>query len=390
MWPAIISSLCAGGLDPGLTCLGFADGNREAARQVLFEEAAAEKSGQPAPEEWTNRIQELSDACESSSRTHIAMLGTAILAKATDLKADAFSVKEGASTEGAYSARGLGHGVLVPNAPILGIHLGVTGREPLNNQPYFRVLRATEKELLPLVRGHAQKPVKILVAILKQVENIQSKVEARGALRAFISVRRKYQPKYPTAPEHPPLITPSQLVSLVERLVGEDSEGGKRAQAVVAGLMDAVAVSPRIVEMGRINDPDRHFAGDVGVFLQISADGTDRNGWERVFEVRDKSVTAEDVLLFAQKLARDGIRRGAVLAAATRQRAFDPIPAISWASENGVHLVVFIGWRAFIEQALFWCSDDAIETCAIAFDNIRERLIEVEASEAAVRLWDEK
>jgi hypothetical protein len=33
------------------------------------------------------------------------------------------------------------HSVLVPLSAELGFSLGVTGREPLNNQPYFRMTR---------------------------------------------------------------------------------------------------------------------------------------------------------------------------------------------------------------------------------------------------------
>lgn len=84
-------------------------------------------------------FENFSQLCETSSRIHIAFLGTALLAKAVSLEVDAFAVKAGSEHPGVYSARTLGHGVLVPNSPQLGIYLGVTGREPLNNQPCFRI-----------------------------------------------------------------------------------------------------------------------------------------------------------------------------------------------------------------------------------------------------------
>src|SRR5690606_27642933 len=90
-------------------------------------------------EEWIQRLMHLSDICEVHNvRTHIAFVGTAILAKATNRNVDPFSIKATSSRPGAYSARGLGHGALVPKAAELGIDLGTRGREPLNNQPYFR------------------------------------------------------------------------------------------------------------------------------------------------------------------------------------------------------------------------------------------------------------
>jgi len=355
--------------------------DRDLAKQVLLEEAAAEAQGLLVAERWQQAIEELSDACEASSRTHIAMLGTALLAKATRLDVDALAVKEGAHTPGAYSARGLGHGVLVPSAPLLGIHLGVTGREPLNNQPYFRVQRATLEDLLPLVRSHAQKPVRLLVALLEQLDKVSSEQEARSALRAFIRVRRKRQPHYPPATATEGRMPPGELVARIERLVAGDSEGGKRAQAVVAGLMDAVS-NPTLVEVDRINDPDRHLAGDVGVLRALS----DRV-WERVFEVRDKAVAASDLLLFTQKLIEANLPRGAMLAVARNQPRFATTEAEEWAANHGVQLVVLFGWREVVEQALFWSSPDPMVAAGSAFQSIRERLIEMEASEAAVALW---
>ncbi|MBV8882868.1 MAG: restriction endonuclease, SacI family, partial [Chroococcidiopsidaceae cyanobacterium CP_BM_RX_35] len=49
---------------------------------------------------------------------------------------------------------------------------------------------------------------------------------------------------------------------------------------------------PERVETSRINDPDRHFPGDVGV-----RSDAEEYQWERVLEVRDKSVTIADVFL---------------------------------------------------------------------------------------------
>ena len=47
---------------------------------------------------------------------------------------------------GVISADSGCHSVLVPAAAELGISLGVTGREPLNNQPYFRMTRLGDNQ----------------------------------------------------------------------------------------------------------------------------------------------------------------------------------------------------------------------------------------------------
>jgi hypothetical protein len=46
--------------------------------------------------------------------------------------------KHAPGNDNAFSARALAENVLVPLSAELGISLGVTGRQPLNNQPYFR------------------------------------------------------------------------------------------------------------------------------------------------------------------------------------------------------------------------------------------------------------
>ena len=51
---------------------------------------------------------------------------------------------------------------------------------------------------------------------------------------------------------------------MIQALVEDASENGRRAQAVVAGLMDAFAGAER-VESGRVNDPSRRHPGDVCV-----------------------------------------------------------------------------------------------------------------------------
>lgn len=158
--------------------------DREKAADLLFREAARATGGFIDPD-WERRITSLSEACATVSRTHIAFLGTAILAKCIEPDVDVFAIKaEGGSN--AYSARGLCHGALVPNAPELDINLGVTGREPLNNQPYFRSMRVSRD--MP-VRSTAQPIIEELCDIL-EVLATAGEDEARKALRAFIQVRR--------------------------------------------------------------------------------------------------------------------------------------------------------------------------------------------------------
>ena len=75
-----------------------------------------------------------------------------------------------------------------------------------------------------------------------------------------------YKPRY-GAHDGTTLITPERLTAAIQEFVRADSEHGKRAQAIVAGLLDVFA-TPTRVESGRINDPSRKYsAGRLWIVL---------------------------------------------------------------------------------------------------------------------------
>jgi hypothetical protein len=345
------------------------------ARSILFEESARVGAGFIDPA-WERLIEAFSQACETSSRTHIAFLGTAILAKCLDVRFDAFAVKS--EGERAYSARGLCHNVLVPNAPEIDINLGVTGREPLNNQPYFRVQRVSRD--MP-VRGPVRPVIDMLCGILDKLEALTSEAEARQALRAFIAVRKRYGTRYAPLTRITATMTTEEVLAAISRLVAESSEGGRRAQAVVAALMDVFAGSER-VHVGRINDPSRTVPGDVAVRSR-----EDATVWERVFEVRDKPVSREDLLLFIARCRDAGITEIAVVAVASAQEAIPLAEARAWAIERGMTLSVFRTWDELVRQALYWGPTPQIEAIAKLPAAIYERLVGLEVSPGGASAW---
>lgn len=346
------------------------------AASLLREEAgnATETQSDPA---WVQLIEDLSSACNGTAKTHIAFLGTAILAKAVDLGVDAFAVKARSTSPGAYSARSLAHGVLVPIAAELGINLGVTGREPLNNQPYFRMVRIDDATPVhPNARGVLQ----LLRNIIAELQQVRTESEARRALRSFIFVRRKYQPKYASLGTEFS-ITPDDLSTIIQNFVEADSEGGKRAQGVVAGLLDLFAGTDR-VESGRINDPSRHYPGDVCI-RATSGPGT----WEKAFEVRDKPVRLSDVLIFGQRCLTSNVREAAVIAVAPSQMPVPRQHLDAWSNEHGVGLTVFVGWEDFVRQVLFWCTQPKMDAASQVVPLIYQRLLDVEVSEMGANAW---
>jgi hypothetical protein len=105
-----------------------------AARQRLEEAFGWASSDRSVPPFWTAFARQ---TFQMASKTYTPALGTVLLARATDDRIDPLSIKAeyGRNT---YSLRTLGHEVLVPAARELGFSIRNTGREPLNNQPFFR------------------------------------------------------------------------------------------------------------------------------------------------------------------------------------------------------------------------------------------------------------
>lgn len=355
------------------------------ASQILRSEADGAKVGSIDPA-WQRKLEEFSQLCEDgASKTHVAFLGTAMLAKAVDPRADLRAIKPKLSPDNpnAYSARSLCHGVLVPISAELGFSLGVSGREPLNNQPYFRM--TTLGDDTPVHAG-GRKAFDRMIALVDELQAMSSG-DARAALRAFIEVRRRFQRLYASASSDGAILTPGELLGAIQSLVGGASEGGRRAQAVAAGLLDVVAGSGR-VESGRVNDPSRNYPGDVAVLAAEVAEGFPAV-FEKAFEVRDKPVKLSDVALFGRTCRERGVQKAAMLLVSEAQLAVDPDEVVHWSEANGISMTMFVGWAEFVEQCLFWSSASRSAAAAMAVDTIRERLVGVEASVGAVTMWDD-
>ena len=352
--------------------------NKQAAISLFREEATQATSGSVNPD-WVEKIEQLSQLCEEGvSKTHIAFLGTAILAKAMASEADLFAIKpeHAKGNPNAFSARTLCHGVIVPLAAELGINIGVTGREPLNNRPYFRMTRLGDTT--PVHAG-GRAAFDYMLELVKELHALPDEESARAALRAYIAVRRRYQLRYADYGES--AVTPEHLTTAIQTLVTDNSEGGRRAQAVAAGLLDVFASEVR-VESGRINDPSRKYPGDV--CIRAISDSTI---WEKAFEVRDKPVSISDIHIFVKKCADMGVREAAVVMVSERQEQLEQDELQGWARDFGIGLTLFIGWSSFVDQVLFWAELPKPVASVHASKRIYERLIAVEASPESIILW---
>lgn len=341
------------------------------ALRILEAEVASTES---TPREWDVLVSQLSDECErGANKTFIAMLGTALLARATNVGADPFALKSGPGTPGAYSARSLCQHVLAAHAPRLKIDLGVTGREPLNNQPFFAEERV--HDAMP-VHSKAKAAFGILMEGLKRISRIETENEARGALRAFLQerVERRYKGNLVFLEES--RFSASDVIAAIVTFVSTNSESGRRAQAAAAGLLESM--TPNLVEVSRVNDPDRHFPGDVN----ISEDGA----LIQAFEIRDKAVNAPDVYHFIGKVAQTGIRRAGIVAVSPTQSQLDESDLIRFAAERGIAVQFFYSWHGLANAASFWFGEQA--KWRNAMTAIHKRALELEVSEDGIRQWE--
>lgn len=355
--------------------------NQEEACKVVREANAKAMEGK-VDHDWLERMKRMSELCGARrAKTHIAFLGTAIIAKATQPDVDMCAIKPkhqtNQSNDKAFSARPLCENVLVPLSTELAFDIGVSGRQPLNNQPYFRMGRVGDDTP---VREDALPAFNYMVSLIEILNHASGGCEARRALAAFIAERRQQQVHYAQDVETP-AITQEALSEAIGKFVADDSENGRRAQAVVAGLMDAFA-DPERVATGRINDPDRTRPGDVCVLA------TDLETWEKVFEVRDKPVLLSDIQIFGKKCADRVVGEAAVVAVSDGQSTIAKEELEALADDLGLTVTMFTNWEDLVAQAFFWASEPASANASRAVGYIRNRLIEIEASQATVELWE--
>lgn len=351
--------------------------DNDLAKSILEEESDQLRSVQISGK-WVDIVTELSLSCQAKNKTMIAMLGTALLAKATNIDVDVFALQVGDDRQGkSYSARALCKDVLAANANRLGIDLGVTGREPLNNQPFFGKLRITAEMK---VRADAKASLAILIKALTELEKIQAESKARNALRAFLQVRQKKQIKIQVADDLGEGWDAEFLTKRITDFVNEDSEGGKRAQAVASGLFD-VLFGPDLVDARRINDPSRRYPGDIGIRSRA-----DRRSIIRTIEVRDKPISPGDLKTYISNAQEAGIRIAAMLAVSKVQPHINVIESERWAEIRKIRFRVFLGWTEIVKEVLHWTEIPGIAVGS-AVQAIAKRLEFFEVSPKARKSW---
>lgn len=313
--------------------------DHEEAKRILFEEADAARQGKTTPlvEHWHARIVRLGELCpHGKSATVVAVFGTAALAKATDLRVDIYSLLDRGQADNSYSARSLADNVWAKNRARLNIDLGANGVNPLNNTPF---IGKTHIDEISGVRN--REGWRYFVDCMEELKALKSMAKAREALRGFIMARSRslITPLNidPQAGDH---LNYGQLLTAIDQYVSESSEGGRRAQACAAAILDAVFEATRVF-VGVINDPDRHAPLDISV-----TDGDDAT--ILAVEVKDKPVASHHVIASIEKtVASHRVKNLGFIAVARQQRQADFSEVSQWAARHGVKATVFLSWGAF-------------------------------------------
>lgn len=326
------------------------------------------ESNADLPSEWTKRVEHISDC---PSETYIAAFGVALLAKATEPRVDVLTIKASAGPS-AYSMRTVA-AVLAGRARHYCYHLGVTGPEPLNNQPWFSNDRI---DRISRIRPDVVPYHQALVRYLRDLQAADADA-ALDALAAFLRLRLDAGREAATL--HVVIVNAgtalSDVLDLAESFIRQDPEGGKRGQAVVAGLLDCVHPA---VQTGAINNPR---AFDVRV------DG-DSGSAVLAIEVKQKPVTSEQVLYLAAEAANASVDKALYAALSSDQSPLDVAALREQAAwEHGVYLAVAVGLLQVADLVLLGSSASASVIAAELPAKIQGRLAELRVSTAGKEHW---
>ncbi|HEV3166806.1 MAG TPA: restriction endonuclease, SacI family [Isosphaeraceae bacterium] len=339
------------------------------ARQRFAEALELALSNAEVPLEWMEHTRVIG---QSPAKTYIAVLATAMLAKATDPRVDPLSLKT-RDYPNAYLARSLCKDVLVPAAVRASVSLGTTGAEPFNNQPFFRHERIGREMV---VRESFRWHLDYLVGCLERLIPLDA-AASRAALAAFIRVRVVEKPTDLLMGAEARVIGLPTLTEVVAGFVTRDPEEGRRGQALVAACLDLVFDD---VRTSRVNDPSRHWPGDVAV----SSDGK----ITLTAEVKQRPATETEILQFAARLSAKGIARGLVAALHPGQPSLpvSEMQQLAW-EQHRVHLMLFLDPRDLLLAALTWSAKPLGETLGRFPRLMDKRLRQLEVSRAGIAEW---
>ncbi|MFZ7087241.1 restriction endonuclease, SacI family [Curtobacterium sp. RRHDQ10] len=340
----------------------------QVAQQILLDALALARSGARLPVEWKSHARAV---FELDAKTWTPAFATLLLAKATDEQIDTMSLKAESDNPSAYSARGLCHAILVPAAVAHGFSIRNTGREPLNNQPFFRYDRIDK---IDRVRNPADR--EYFFDVTRQANKLTS-AEALEALAAFLREAVAI-----TAAAKSVVVKTNGLTANGTRIAVEDflrfdaKDRPHRLQAFAAACLDLLYDD---VRTRRINDPSRDLPGDVHAMIGKNA--------AVAVEVRGKAVTASDLSTFVAACESASVSRAVMFTDAPQQIDLKAHVAVNNQMLGSIQVAAFGSAAELLADTLLWARL-ALEPAIDSFTKrLLVRLQEIEVTVPTLQEW---
>lgn len=313
--------------------------------------------------DWEELVREV---WNYKTKTYVPALGTAMLAKILNPRADVFSIKV-TDDPRSFSLRNLCHQTLVPLAVELGFSIRNTGREPINNQPWFRYNNVLEFE-----RVRQQDEFDSYSAILGKLSG-SSPDEARRAFIAYMAVAQTAFARIQEVVAVGGVADAAAFVEAVDELLEIPGFGPYLTQSLGAVIMQSFY--PTIISR-RLNDPSRDLPGDVQAL--------DEDGHVVAsLEARFKAVSEQDVKTFVASCGRVNIPRAIILALGHPISTSETLYEWAWVKQDVV-LAVFSSVQEAVFTMLAWSPEPPHQALTHLAVDLVEALIKIGAPEVGI------
>lgn len=338
------------------------------AESKLTEALSLARADTELPVNWRSHVKAV---FQMDAKTWTPVLGTLLLAKALNSSIDALSLKVDPANPGSYSARGLCHEVLVPAAREHGFSIRNTGREPMNNQPFFRYDRIDAIE-----RSRNSEDRDYFVAIAREADLLSP----GSALLAFAVFLREAIEQSPGI--RVPALTVGEYtlngtkVAVGDFLRADAQDRPLRLQAFAAACLDLQFDD---VRSRRLNDPSRDAPGDVLAMSESHVLLT--------VEVRGKPVTSSDIGIFADACSNALIGRAIMFSDVPAQQAPETSSATDIRRNSSLELVAYSSAFQLLTSCLIWVSAPLPKALRLFAKRYLFRLEEIQASPTTLQEW---
>ncbi len=247
----------------------------------------------------------ISAIISGTHKTYKYILLTGLLAKATDEKADPLALQSGAPLKGAYDARSLCHGVIVPfERNFLQNSLGGSN-EPFLNKP-ARFTHLSNKNAVR--KGSDKETLNKLIDIFQKITTSEEAMQYLAcSLKILINRIKELSKLHKTAVSFNPTLI--DIYEFISKFTEKSFEG--ETCAIVVGTLEKIyymslkgnfRVVPHKVNQSGSSSKE---IGDVDIF--------EKDSFCYSIEVKDKAFTEHDIEHAFNKIIENGGSKGAFI-----------------------------------------------------------------------------